>query len=205
MSNLIYKKMSEVMKEIGPVTKDQKNIQQGFKFRGIDQFVNALHPALVRHGIFMAPECVHEHHELKEITRSSGKTGVDKHVSIQMKYHFYSEDGSSVTIGPIPAEGLDSGDKATNKALSAALKYALIQTFCVPTEDMAEADLDSPEINPSKGVAPKLPTAPLQFVHAAEIKNEDTPTTPATEATTKKSTFRKPSKPKEDTGDEWMN
>ena len=63
-----------------------------------------------------------------------------------MEYDFFAEDGSKVTVGPIPAEGLDSGDKATNKALSAALKYALIQTFSVPTEDMAEADLESPEI-----------------------------------------------------------
>lgn len=142
----IYKKMSDVMKEIGYVGKDQKNTQQGFKFRGIDQFVNALYPALTKHGVFMAPRAVSYSQELKEVTRSSGKAGVDKHVAIMMEYDFFAEDGSRVTVGPIPAEGLDSGDKATNKALSAALKYALIQTFSVPTEDMAEADLESPEI-----------------------------------------------------------
>lgn len=146
MSNLIYKKMSEVMRDIGSVGKDQNNKAQGFKFRGIDQFVNSLYPALTKHGVFMAPRCVSEQHELKEVTRGSGKAGVDKHVTILMEYDFFAEDGSKVTIGPIPAEGLDSGDKATNKALSAALKYALIQTFSIPTEDMAEADLDSPEI-----------------------------------------------------------
>lgn len=143
---LIYKKMSEVMKDVGAVGKDQKNTQQGFKFRGIDQFVNALYPALTKHAVFMSPRCVMEAHELKEVVRSSGKSGIDKHVTIYMEYDFFAEDGSKVTIGPIPAEGLDSGDKATNKALSAALKYALIQTFSIPTEDMAEADLDSPEI-----------------------------------------------------------
>jgi hypothetical protein len=146
MSGLIFKKMAEVMKDIGPVGKDQKNTAQGFKFRGIDQFVNSLHPALVKHGVFMAPRCVSEQHEIKEVQRSSGKTGVDKHVTILMEYDFFAEDGSKVTIGPIPAEGLDSGDKATNKALSAALKYALIQTFSVPTEDMAEGDLETPVI-----------------------------------------------------------
>lgn len=166
MSGLIFKKMAEVMKDIGPVGKDQKNTAQGFKFRGIDQFVNSLHPALVRHGVFMAPRCVSEQHELKEVTRGSGKAGVDKHVTIMMEYDFFAEDGSKVTIGPIPAEGLDSGDKATNKALSAALKYALIQTFSVPTEDMAEADLDTPVIasatkeknvdTPAKETAPKV-------------------------------------------------
>jgi hypothetical protein len=143
---LIYKKMSEVMKDVGAVGKDQKNTQQGFKFRGIDQFVNALYPALTKHAVFMSPRCVMETHELKEVVRSSGKSGTDKHVTIYMEYDFFAEDGSKVTIGPIPAEGLDSGDKATNKALSAALKYALIQTFSIPTEDMAEADLESPEI-----------------------------------------------------------
>ncbi len=145
-NRLIFKKMSDVMKEIGYVAKDQKNQAQGFKFRGIDQFVNALYPALIKHGVFMTPRCTSEEHQLQEVVRSSGKAGYDKHVSIMMEYDFFAEDGSKVTIGPIPAEGLDSGDKATNKALSAALKYALIQTFSIPTEDMAEADLESPVI-----------------------------------------------------------
>lgn len=130
------------MKEIGSVGKDQKNVSQGFKFRGIDQFVNALYPALTKHGVFMTTEVLDESHELKEVERSSGKKAVDKHVSIKMKYTFHAEDGSSVSSS-VPAEGLDSGDKATNKALSAALKYALIQTFSIPTQDMEEADRES--------------------------------------------------------------
>lgn len=142
----IYSKMLAVMKDIGPVTKSQTNTSQGFKFRGVDNFVNALHPALVKHGVFMTPRTTSYTQELKDVTRSNGKPGVDKHVSIMVEYDFYAEDGSKVTVGPIAAEGLDSGDKATNKALSAALKYALIQTFSVPTEDMEEADRTSPEI-----------------------------------------------------------
>jgi hypothetical protein len=143
---MIYKKMSQVMAEIGFIGKDQKNTAQGFKFRGIDQFVNTLYPALVKHGVFMTPRCTAASQEIVEVVRSSGKTGIDKHVTIQMEFAFYAEDGSHVVVGPVPAEGLDSGDKATNKALSAALKYALIQTFSIPTEDMAEGDLETPVI-----------------------------------------------------------
>ena len=163
MSAIIYKKMSDIMKDIGPVSKDQKNTVQGFKFRGIDQFVNALHPALVKNGVFMTPRCTSYTSELKEVTRSSGKAGVDKHVSILMEYDFFAEDGSKVTVGPIPAEGLDSGDKATNKALSAGLKYALIQTFSVPTEDMAEADLETPEIGKKVEALPKTDVKKSSF------------------------------------------
>lgn len=185
MSALIFKKMSEVMKDVKAVTKDQKNVAQGFKFRGIDQFVNALYPALTKHGVFMAPRATHFAHELKDVVRSNGKTGVDKHVSIQMEYDFYAEDGSKVTVGPIPAEGLDSGDKATNKALSAALKYALIQTFSVPTEDMAEADLDSPEIGYSKTVT----TASNVSTSAPVVESATSTTTVA--PLNKTSSFRK--------------
>lgn len=139
------------MKDVRPVTKDQQNKVQGYAFRGIDSFINSLYPALTKHGVFMTPRALSFTQELKDVVRSNGKAGVDKHVAIMMEYDFFAEDGSKVTVGPIPAEGLDSGDKATNKALSAALKYALIQTFSVPTTDMAEADLETPEIGTSVG------------------------------------------------------
>jgi len=176
MGSLIFKKMSEVMRDIGFVGKDQKNQAQGFKFRGIDQFVNTLYPALVKHGVFMAPRCVKEVSEIKDVVRSSGKAGVDKYVTILMEYDFFAEDGSKVTIGPIPAEGLDSGDKATNKALSAALKYALIQTFSIPTADMAEADSESPELavaSPKSSTTTSTPkvTAPTTTENATATVN----------------------------------
>lgn len=164
------------MSEIGFVDKAQTNQVQGFKFRGIDQFVNALYPALVKHGVFMTPRVTRFDQEIREVTRSNGKAGVDKHVSLLVEYDFYAEDGSSVTVGPIASEGLDSGDKATNKALSAALKYALIQTFSVPTVDMAEGDLETPEIATSKTPkveAPKAaqPTAATQAAPTTATKS----------------------------------
>jgi hypothetical protein len=170
MSNLIYKKMSEVMSSIKAVSKDQKNLQQGFKFRGIDQFVNALYPALTKAGVFMTPRVISVNHTEREITRSNGKVGVDKTVHLMVEYDFYAEDGSKVTVGPIAAEGLDSGDKATNKALSAALKYALIQTFSVPTEDMVDGDLESPELTSnSKSTAVPPPPAPVTLMTPKKV------------------------------------
>ncbi len=182
-TQLIYKKMSDVMKDVKSVSKNQVNSVQNFKFRGIDQFVNALYPALTKHGVFMTPRAISYTQELREVTRSNGKLGVDKHVAIMMEYDFYAEDGSKVTVGPIPAEGLDSGDKSTNKALSAALKYALIQTFSVPTEDMAEADLDSPEIGADKK------TEPSNF---SKVISQTSTTVTNPEPPKKIASFRKP-------------
>jgi hypothetical protein len=183
----IYKKMSDVMKQIGAIGKDQKNQAQGFKFRGVDSFVNSLYPALTAHGVFMAPRCISEKSELREVVRSSGKAGTDKYVTIMMEYDFFAEDGSKVTVGPIPAEGFDSGDKATNKALSAALKYALIQTFSIPTEDMAEADKESPENGTS--IRSSAPVKEEAQASGASVSSGITGSAPG------KKSFRKPAVP----------
>ena len=203
--------MSEVMKEIGSIGKSQTNTQQGFKFRGIDQFVNALYPALTKHGVFMIPRCVEYKHELKDVTRSNGKAGVDKHVHILMEYNFYAKDGSTVTVGPVPGEALDSSDKSTNKALSAALKYALIQTFSIPTVDMEEADSTSPVMGTSaakdknvdkpspsqtqKTLADLAPEAGIQNTKVAESAvgaSNNIQAAPEAQAAEQKKSFRKP-------------
>jgi len=170
------------MSEIKSVGKNNTNTQQGYKFRGIDDMINALYPCLVKHEVFMTPKVVKEDREVREVHRSNGKVGYDKHVHLQVEYTFHAVDGSSITIGPITSEGLDSGDKATNKALSAALKYALIQTFAIPTEDMEEADNTSPEISatentpdPVKAVASSPQNLRPKGAFKPTVKTENKP------------------------------
>jgi len=163
---LIYSKMLAVKRDIGSVGKDQKNSGQGWKFRGIDQFVNALHPILNKHGVGILPAVV-QHSEPKFITNEkTGKTS--KNTQVTVKYTFFAEDGSTVDV-VIPSEGVDPGDKGTNKALSAALKYALIQTFCVPTEDMAEADRDNATIDGDYVATAKKKTPAKAAAKSADI------------------------------------
>lgn len=174
------------MNDIGSIGKEQKNVQQGFKFRGVDDLLNALYPVLCKHGVFLTTKVIHNKSELKDVVRSSGKSGVDKHVSIIMEYSFVAEDGSSVTSS-MPAEGLDSGDKATNKALSAAIKYALIQTFSIPTQDTEEGDRTTIEMGVEATTA------------NTTTSNNITPTAVAANGTTKPSQFKKSTPPKAET------
>lgn len=138
---LIYGAISNVMSEIGAVGKNQKNQQQNFTFRGIDAVMNAINPALIKNKVFMVPEVLEQKREERQT-----KNGGNLIYSIcKMKYTFFAEDGSniqSIVIG----EGMDSGDKATNKAMSIAFKYACFQVFCIPTEEMKDPDADSNEV-----------------------------------------------------------
>ena len=141
----IYEAMTKVMAEIGAIGKDKTNTQQGFKYRGIDQVYNELQPILSKNKIFTLPEAIAQSREEK--VNAKGTTLFYSRVT--MKYTFCCDDGSSVSCVVI-GEGMDSGDKATNKAMAIAHKYALLQTFCVPTEDMIDPDSEVHEVKPHR-------------------------------------------------------
>ena len=138
---MIYSAICGVMEDVGYVGKDSKNQQQGFKYRGIDAVMNALNPAMIKHKIFCVPEVL-------EQTREERKTAKGNNLiySIcKMRYRFFAVDGSCVDA-VVVGEGMDSGDKATNKAMAIAFKYACFQTFCIPTENlMDDPDATVPE------------------------------------------------------------
>lgn len=140
----IYEAINAVMTDIGAIGKTSKNTTQGFMFRGIDAVMNAINPALVRHKVFIVPEVLEQTRE----ERTSSKGGTLIYSVCKIKYTFYAEDGSSVSAVVI-GEGMDSGDKATNKAMSIAFKYACFQVFCIPTEEMVDPDKESHEVTPN--------------------------------------------------------
>ena len=136
----IFEAMAEVMKDIDAIGKNQKNQQQGFKFRGIDDVYNAVHPILAKHGVFTVPTVLAERTEERQ-ARNGGNL---IYRILTLKYTFFAADGSSVEAVVI-GEGMDSGDKGANKAMAVAHKYALLQTLCIPTEDMIDPDSQVPE------------------------------------------------------------
>lgn len=136
----IYAAICGVMEDVGAVGKGDYNKQHGFKYRGIDAVMNALNPAMIKHKIFCTPEVLENTRE----ERTTAKGGNLIYSVCRMRYRFYTTDGSSVEA-IVVGEGMDSGDKATNKAMAVAFKYACFQTFCIPTENlMDDPDKDTP-------------------------------------------------------------
>lgn len=131
----IYGLMATVLAEVGSISKGRRNEQQGYKFRGIDDVYDAVHPLFAKHGIFTVPRVLSE--ETSERTTATGT--VLRFVKLTIAYDFFASDGSRVTAEMV-GEAMDAGDKASNKAMSAAQKYALIQTFCIPTGSTPDAD-----------------------------------------------------------------
>ena len=156
----IYQAIIGVMADIGAIGKDKKNAQQGFKYRGVDDVMNALQPVMVQHGLFVVPEIIDQKREERQTNRGGNLI----YSVCTVRYTFYAKDGSSVQC-VVVGEGMDSGDKATNKAMSIAFKYACFQVFCIPTEEMKDPDAEVHTVAPRE--EPKIAAATAK---ANEVK-----------------------------------
>lgn len=138
----IYGALARINDQIEPIKKDQTNTFQGYKFRGIDQVYNLLQAIYSKEKVMPLPRVLN-----RISTSFDGKDGKKQfRVEQEMIFKLMStEDGSFVEIGPIWGEALDTSDKATNKSNSAAAKYAFLMAHLIPTQDMIDADKDTPE------------------------------------------------------------
>jgi hypothetical protein len=139
----IYTLIPKIMKDLGPIGKDGVNSVQKYKFRGIDQMYNAIQPELVKHGVFCVPQVLDSKSDILSGKNARGEDKVSFRVTLRVAHKFYADDGSHVEV-ITQGEGLDTSDKASNKALSAAMKYAFIELFSIPTDDVADSDRESP-------------------------------------------------------------
>jgi len=150
----VYACIAAVSAEIAQngIAKSRKNLQQGYVFRGIDDVLNALAPLLSKHGLVIIPRVLS-----RELIERQSKTGGPLFtVTVEAEFDFVAvKDGSKVTARSF-GEAMDSADKATNKAMSAAYKYTAFQTFCIPTEGDNDADAQTHDVaaaGPAEGAA----------------------------------------------------
>jgi hypothetical protein len=135
----VYKAINNVQADLSVlgITKDRRNMQgNGYNFRGIDDVYNTIAPLLAKHGLCILPRVLSR----ECVERVSQKGGALFYVTVNAEFDFVSaEDGTKHTVKTF-GEAMDSGDKATNKAMSAAYKYACFQAFSIPTESDNDAD-----------------------------------------------------------------
>ena len=144
----VYEKIAAITADLSKIgiSKDSKNSQQGSAFRGIDQVYGALSPLLAKHGLCILPRVTD-----RQVTERQNRNGGTLfYTTLTVEFDFVAaEDGSKHTIVTV-GEAMDSGDKSSNKAMSAAYKYAAFMTFCVPTEGDNDADASTHEVKPNQ-------------------------------------------------------
>lgn len=151
----VHQALSKVMAEVQAVRKDSKNQAQRFNFRGIDAVMNAVGPALRKHGVTILPEDVEVHRS--NGTAANGKQTAE--VVIKVTYRVYGPAGDSIH-GKVAAEAMDFGDKAIAKAMSVAYRTFLLQALTIPTDE-PDPDSESYERGAPSGTGASQQNTPL--------------------------------------------
>lgn len=177
----IYTLLPKVMKDLGAIRKEKKNTAKSYKFRGIEDVLNHLHPVLVQHGVSISQQTSNHRYETFEDAPANGSPSKVKRIYrsfLDMTVTFYAPDGSSVS-NTAAGEGIDyNDDKATSKAMSAAYKYAIFFGLCVPVEDGEITDSDNSSGPPSSGSGEVVISSP-QNGDNATIAPANGPANPA--------------------------
>lgn len=144
----IYQSIAAIQADVDFIGKE-KRVQSGgsYNYRGVDQVLNTLHPLFSKHKVFAVPEVL----EILSREERDTKNGWRMLYQVaKIKYTFYAEDGSSVSA-VVLGEAMDSGDKASNKCMSVAYKYACFQILSIPTEETTQDPDDQQEnLSPKK-------------------------------------------------------
>ena len=143
----VYKAITAVMAAMAKegISKGRSNTQQGYKFRGIDDVYNALSAVLAAEHLCMLPRVVVREH----VERQTKSGGTLNYTILEVEFDLISSlDGSKHTIRTV-GEAMDSADKSSNKAMSAATKYACLVAFQIPTEGDNDADAHTPSPAPT--------------------------------------------------------
>jgi hypothetical protein len=133
----LVEKLTQISNDAGFVAKTGKNASQGFNFRGIDAVVNALAVGMRSSRVVVYPTVLDYQYEQIAVGQNKALVG---HVRLEVRYTF--TDGVDSISAVVAGEAMDSGDKATAKAMSVAFRTALLQVFFLPTDEK-DPDEDS--------------------------------------------------------------
>lgn len=138
----VHQALVAASQAVGAIGKDRENTQQNFKFRGVDDVMNALHRPLADNGVVIAPEVIDQEWGTWQYGNDK-KLGVACRLTI--RYNVFGPGGDRLEPAPVfVGEARDTADKAASKAMSTAYKYLAFQLFCIPVAGQDEADRDSP-------------------------------------------------------------
>ena len=134
----VYKAIHAVMAALtkAGIAKNHTNAQAGYQYRSIDDVLNRLAPLLTKHRLCVLPRVL----ERSAVDRNGVRDELLVSVTLKVAFDLVSAVDESRHTVEAYGEAVDSGDKATAKAMSAAYKVAMLQTFCVPVLGVEDPD-----------------------------------------------------------------
>src|SRR5277367_5490953 len=131
----LRQKLAEVRRRIGYIQKRGHNERANYNCVTAADIAGTVGDILAELGVVVIPI-------LEDISYESaaGRGEATRMARVVMAYTFADVDSGEEVVAKVAGQGLDPGDKAPYKAMTGALKYALLQSFLLATGDDPEDD-----------------------------------------------------------------
>ncbi len=127
----LREKFAEVRRRLGYVQKRGRNERHNYNYVTAADLAGSVGDILAELGVIVIPQ-------LQSISTEPPRSSSERIARIVMNYRFVdARSGEELTVR-VAGEGADAGDKAPYKAMTGALKYALLQSFLLATGDDPE-------------------------------------------------------------------
>ena len=127
----LREKFAEVRRRLGYVQKRGHNERHNYSYVTAADLAGSVGDILAELGVVVIPQ-------LQSISTETPRSSSDRIARVVMNYRFVdARSGEELTVR-VAGEGADAGDKAPYKAMTGALKYALLQSFLLATGDDPE-------------------------------------------------------------------
>ncbi len=145
----LRQKLAEVRRRIGYVQKRGHNELCNYSYVTAAEIAGAVGDLLAELGVVVIPR-------LEEIAYESaaGRGETIRMARVVMAYTFADVDSGEELVAKVAGQGHDPGDKAPYKAMTGALKYALLQSFLLATGDDPEDERPDARSTPANTERP---------------------------------------------------
>ena len=129
----LREKFAEVRRRLGYIQKRGHNERHNYSYVTAADLAGSVGDILAELGVVVIPQ-------LQSISTEPPRSSSERITRIVMNYRFVDARSGEELVVRVPGEGADAGDKAPYKAMTGALKYALLQSFLLATGDDPEDD-----------------------------------------------------------------
>jgi hypothetical protein len=125
---------ARVMADVQSVSKGDRRDDVGgrYNFRGVDRVVNAVGPALRRHGVLVLPTRILSV-DYREARTAKGSVMQD--CTVRVQWTVRGPAGDDLPAMESAGQATDTQDKSTAKAISVAQRVLFLSALHIPTQD----------------------------------------------------------------------
>ena len=139
----LYQKLAKITGEIGVIAKDGNNQQQKYKYIEYETIAGKFRELFSKYNVVLIPSMVEQ--ERTNITTARGASGVSTVCHFEFTVVNADKPDDRFVV-KWQGEAADYGDKATNKAATAAVKYYLMRQFNISSKGDEDPDSQTPEV-----------------------------------------------------------